>query len=211
MSLEPLTPERRRAMTREHLLEAAAVVFARNGFHGSSLDEVASAAGFTKGAVYSNFTSKEDLFVALLDDRIDRQFVAFSAGLEAMSDITIDQMPEVRDLIDQLVWDDQWTALYLEFVLYAARNPDAREKLVESSQRAQESVARIIEQQYSRRNETPPFPITSLAMISELLFTGLGIEHLVNPAGVSDDRLESVLEFLYITMGVGESPVRPPD
>ena len=70
MAIEPLTPDRRRAMTREHLLEAAAVVFARNGFHGSSLDEVAAAAGFTKGAVYSNFKSKEDLFVAVLDHRI---------------------------------------------------------------------------------------------------------------------------------------------
>ena len=73
VTIEPLTPERRRAMTREHLLEAAAVVFARNGYHGASLDEVAAAAGFTKGAVYSNFKSKEDLFLALIDHRIEMQ------------------------------------------------------------------------------------------------------------------------------------------
>ena len=73
MSFEPLTPDRRRAMTRRHLLEAAAIVFARDGFHGATLDAIASYAGFTKGAVYSNFKSKDDLFLALLDDRIDRQ------------------------------------------------------------------------------------------------------------------------------------------
>src|SRR5919204_3512035 len=63
VTIEPLTPERRRAMTRQHLLEAAAIVFARKGFHESTLDEVAATAGFSKGAVYSNFKSKDDLFV----------------------------------------------------------------------------------------------------------------------------------------------------
>src|SRR5262249_53432660 len=81
MSFEPLTPERRRAMTRQHLLDAAAIVFARDGFHGATLDEVATAAGFSKGAVYSNFKSKEDLFLALFDERIDRQFAVVSEAL----------------------------------------------------------------------------------------------------------------------------------
>src|SRR5687768_14330052 len=57
-AFEPLTPQRRREMTREHLLEAAAIVFARDGFHRASLDDIAALAGFTKGAVYSNFKSK---------------------------------------------------------------------------------------------------------------------------------------------------------
>ena len=60
-------------MTRRHLLDAAAVVFARDGFHGASLDDVAATAGFTKGAVYSNFKSKEDLFLAVFDDHFARE------------------------------------------------------------------------------------------------------------------------------------------
>src|SRR6202034_428303 len=67
MAIEPLTPERRRRQTRDHLLEAAAQVLAERGFHGASLDEVAAAAGFTKGAVYSHFKNKEDLFLAVLE------------------------------------------------------------------------------------------------------------------------------------------------
>ena len=73
VTIEPLTPARRREMTRRHLLDAAAVVFARDGFHGASLDDVAATAGFTKGAVYSNFKSKEDLFLAVFDDRFARE------------------------------------------------------------------------------------------------------------------------------------------
>ena len=70
-AFEPLTPQRRREMTKEHLLEAAAIVFARDGFHGASLDDIAALAGFTKGAVYSNFASKEDLFFAVYERRVE--------------------------------------------------------------------------------------------------------------------------------------------
>ena len=99
VTIEPLTPERRRAMTREHLLEAAAVVFARDGYYGASLDDVAAAAGFTKGAVYSNFKNKEDLFLALLDHRIDRQMAAFSAELHTPAASGDEQLPRIQDLI----------------------------------------------------------------------------------------------------------------
>src|SRR5271165_3793460 len=83
MSLQPLTPERRRQQTRDHLLAAAAEVFAARGFHGASLDEVAAVAGFTKGAVYSNFKNKEDLFLALFKANYDREMAALRATLEA--------------------------------------------------------------------------------------------------------------------------------
>src|ERR1700674_3832781 len=73
MIIEPLTPERRRQQTRDHLLAAAAEVFAERGFHGATLDEVAAVAGFTKGAVYSNFKNKEDLFLALFQANYDRE------------------------------------------------------------------------------------------------------------------------------------------
>src|ERR1035438_3365086 len=83
MALEPLTPERRRQRTREHLLAAAAEVFAERGFHGASLDEVAAVAGFTKGAVYSNFKNKEDLFLALFKANYDREMDALRVTLQA--------------------------------------------------------------------------------------------------------------------------------
>jgi AcrR family transcriptional regulator len=62
-----LTRAQRRQQTRARLLEAAGQVFARRGFHAATLDEVAEAAGYTKGAVYANFANKDGLFLALLD------------------------------------------------------------------------------------------------------------------------------------------------
>src|SRR5436305_12166158 len=96
--LEPLTPERRRAMTRRYLLDAAEVVFARDGFHGATLDEVARMAGFTKGAVYSNFKNKEDLFLALIDDRIEKQFAVAAEALEEVPHDATQQLPRAREL-----------------------------------------------------------------------------------------------------------------
>ena len=65
--VEKLTPARRRELTRAALLDAAASVFAQRGFEGASLDEIAEAAGFTRGAIYKNFDGKEDLFFAVFD------------------------------------------------------------------------------------------------------------------------------------------------
>ena len=79
-----LTPEMRRDQIRTYLLEAAAAVFAARGFHAATLDEIAAAAGFTKGAIYSNFGSKEELFLALVDQRqqamLDQFFSAAAPG-----------------------------------------------------------------------------------------------------------------------------------
>src|SRR3954451_13464264 len=75
MPVERLTPERRRQLTRDALVAAAAEVFTVKGFHAASLDEIADAAGFTRGAIYSNFGSKEELLFAVYD-RLDDMTLA---------------------------------------------------------------------------------------------------------------------------------------
>ncbi len=205
VSLEPLTPDRRRAMTREHLLSAAAVVFARNGFHGASLDEVASAAGFTKGAVYSNFKSKEDLFVALLEDRLDQQKLAVERALDEVAGVE-DQLTRMSALLSEVMWDEQWTALYVEFVLYAARNEQARTLLAESARREEETVANLIRHEYERAGADARFPLPTLARITIAMFNGLGMQRLIDPGVLNAERLQEVMEFLFATIGVDTEP-----
>ena len=203
MSFEPLTPERRRAMTRQHLLDAAAIVFARNGFHGSTLDEVAATAGFSKGAVYSNFKSKDDLFLALLDDRINRQFAVVSEILETGSHDKAEQFPRIREIFrSDMFWSDDFLTLWLEFVLYARRNPDAQAKLAASVQRSRAQVQQLIEHEYATVGGSPDYPTHDLAEISLALFNGLGMNRLVNPSAMTDELLDTTLTFLYAAMGV---------
>jgi AcrR family transcriptional regulator len=204
VTFEPLTPERRRAMTRQHLLDAAAIVFARNGFHGSTLDEVAATAGFSKGAVYSNFKSKDDLFLELFHERVDRQFAVVSEALETGPHDQAEQFPRVRQILrsDTSPWDDSFVTLWLEFVLYARRNPDAQKKLAASAQRARAQVQALIEHEYEAVGVTPNYPTADLAEIGLALFNGLGIDRLVDPSAVSDQMLDTTLSFLFDAMGV---------
>jgi AcrR family transcriptional regulator len=207
VTFEPLTPERRRAMTRQHLLDAAAIVFARNGFHGSTLDEVAATAGFSKGAVYSNFKSKDDLFVALLDDRIERQFAVVSEVLDTSHDAA-EQFPRIREIFrSDMFWGDEFATLWLEFVLYARRNPEAQRKLEASVQRSHARVQQLIEDEYATVGVSPSYPTSDLAAISLALFNGLGIDRLVNPSAVTEQMLDTTLAFLYDAMGVQEGAV----
>ena len=108
-------------------MDAAATVFAHDGFHAASLDDVAALAGFTKGAVYSNFKSKDDLFLAVFDHRLDREAEEMASVLEQESGGESGQLPQVQSVIER-TWDDEWTALYLEFVLYAETQPRSRGK-----------------------------------------------------------------------------------
>jgi len=209
MTFEPLTPQRRRAMTREHLLDAAEIVFTRNGFHGSSLDEVAATAGFTKGAVYSNFKSKDDLFLALLDDREERQAVAIRAELEHGPRPRAEELPRIGAVITGS-WSTGWNLLYLEFVLYAARNPEARAKLVASARKVHESVEQMLDREYARVGAAPPFPTGVLATLAMALLQGLGVDSVVDPDSVTDDNLAAALQFLYSTIGVDADPSNGP-
>ncbi len=205
MTIEPLTPERRRAMTRETLLEAAAVVFARNGYHGASLDEVAAAAGFTKGAVYSNFKSKEDLFLALFDYRVEMSAAEVSNALDGPADTEPgDQFTRIRDVI-QRGFDQDMSALHYEFLAYAARNPEARAKLAASAEKAHEVVMRITEREWNRRGAHPKYPVDVLATIMLALFDGLATSRFVSPNLVSDKTLGQALEILY-TVVDGDDP-----
>ena len=79
-----MTRKERQEQTREQVIEAAARVFARRGYHRATVDEIASEAGFTIGALYSNFSGKEELFMAIAD----RQTEARVAEIEAIADVT---------------------------------------------------------------------------------------------------------------------------
>jgi AcrR family transcriptional regulator len=209
VTFEPLTPERRREMTRRHLLEAAAIVFATNGFHGATLDDVAATAGFTKGAVYSNFKNKEDLFLALLDDRVERQFQLVSENLDDRAPSS-ENLPRVRELLgNEFFWDESFSALWLEFVLYARRHPEARTKLVASARRARARVQQLIEHEYEAAGTSPKYPPDKLAEVSLALFDGLGMSRLVNPDAMDDRTIDTALALLSDVMDPARATPAP--
>src|SRR5258706_6671270 len=119
MPVEKLTRERRRQQTRDVLIAAATDVFARRGFEGASLEEIADTAGFTRGAIYKNFTDKEDLFFAVTErfnERVIGAFRAIAPTGTAGSDWDVSKLADMwRASVDD---GDNFLSIGMEFQLY---------------------------------------------------------------------------------------------
>ena len=112
-----------RAQTRQELLDAAARVFARRGFHGASVEAVCEEAGFSTGAVYSNFESKEELFLTLYEERIQRRRRELRETVERSGGGAAGLASAAANVGDVFGRERDWFLLYFEFSLHAARNP----------------------------------------------------------------------------------------
>ena len=210
MPVERLTPERRRELTRNALIEAAADVFAQRGFHGASLDEIAELAGFTRGAIYSHFASKADLLVGVVDLYTGRHSAAFA---DAQAD-GADWEPGRRAAAAAALWgqlirrDPNLLALNLEFRLYALRNPSFRGRLAELDRRQSEAIAEVVEREARTMGLTLKMPAEDIAdimnatMIGLSEFAGFETEHA--------ERYDRLAErFLVLIAGsIVESPVK---
>jgi AcrR family transcriptional regulator len=209
MTFEPLTPERRRQQTRDHLLQAAAEVFAARGFHGASLDEVAAKAGFTKGAVYSNFKNKEELFLALLEAIQQREMDALHTTIEASEIPPEDRLSDFVNLIRDQTQDlgANWDILYQEFTLYALRNPAAREKLTAFDAMTIRSVSELIESERARHSIGTLEQPEHVARIIVALFRGIGLMRALDTELVDDAFLETAMEFLARGLMAADTPL----
>src|SRR5579863_1892700 len=203
MTIEPLTPDRRRQQTRDHLLAAAAQVFAERGFHGASLDEVAAVAGFTKGAVYSNFKNKEDLFLALFKANYDREMDSLRATLEASEIPPESRLSDFAALIlEQSHRPGNFGVLYQEFWLYAARNPEARQQLTRLEDENVRGIAEILEAERKRQGIAPLESPERVARVIAVLFHGIGLLGVLQPEVADEALIETAIEL--VARGLGE-------
>jgi AcrR family transcriptional regulator len=180
--------EMRRAETRVRLLAAAGRVFARRGFHAASLAEVAAAAGFSTGAVYSNFDGKDDLFLALLEQRIENRMALvhriFDTGTVA------DGLRRVgQTLSDVTTREHEWWLLFIEFWLHAARTPRLGTKLARYYAAVRTRIAALIREQ-ARAVALPP---EQLAAGIEALGSGLMLQKLLDEDAIPNDTFATLL------------------
>ncbi len=114
--------------TQSKILDAAEAIFSEQGFEKTQLEEVAARAGYTRGAIYAHYSSKEDLFLALMEHRVLTKFTVVRQLLEAEPEVS--KRPGIfKCWIAAQVSDRSWGTLMLEFKLYALRRPQSRENL----------------------------------------------------------------------------------
>ena len=144
--VERWTRERRLEHTRSLLLDAAEEVFAEKGFTPATLDDIARAAGYTKGAIYKHFGAKEDLFLAVSDRYWRRYFDNFAEVLSAATEVGAPELDAIAQRWRQLSIDRgaEHAALGHEFTLYLLRNPDARERVAAKRSEVVDELAKFI-------------------------------------------------------------------
>ncbi|MEU7641344.1 TetR/AcrR family transcriptional regulator [Streptomyces sp. NPDC039016] len=182
-----LTREESRQQTRSRLLAAAAELFTERGVNGTSVEQIAERAGYSRGAFYGNFEGKNALVAELLQRRTDRE-------LEEVRTLTQDA-DSGADALDRLrTWNraraphlPEWLALRMELVLHALRNEELRPLLGARERLVRDAHTTGLEQALAAHGVTPPADPELLGLIVHALEDGLLIQRLLTPDGIPDD------------------------
>lgn len=164
---ERWTRERRLEHTRSLLLDAAEDVFAEKGFLAAKLDDIAHAAGYTKGAIYKHFATKEDLFLAVSDRYWRRYFDNFAEVMASAKSVTAREFDEIATRWRQLSRDRgaEQAALGHEFTLYLLRNPEARNRVAAKRSEVVEKLGEFIVKGIDRLGGTLLIPPRTFAQV----------------------------------------------
>lgn len=193
-------PARRvpREEVRRRLLAEAVRVFTERGYDDARIEDIAHAAGFTKGAVYSNFGSKDELFFALLDEQIATRTALVT---ELSADPPADPGDLVRAAGDRLTaamaGNREWQLLFLEYWLRALRDEPTRRRFVEYRRELLTSLTSAVADLLGDAGITDPAPARELVLLAIGLSNGLALEELpapgTVPAGLLGDALAAYL------------------
>ena len=186
-----MTRAEQRERTRSILLHSAARVFARRGLHAASVDQVAEEAGLTKGAVYSNFASKEELFLAMLAARYGERLRQLRAIAETAETPEATMHAGGVDFAATLDADPEWAALYVEAWAHAVRHPDFAARLIEHHRALRDELAAIVEEQ--RGQFEAPLEAERIAAMLLAIGNGFAMEHRLDPEGVPAEVMPRLL------------------
>lgn len=185
-----LTRKEKQAKTRSALLRSAARLICRKGITEASVEDVARDAGYTKGAFYANFKSKEEMFLVMLDEAYAEELERLESHLSGAEPVE-EVRASAEDFMRFVRADPEWPRLYFEFVVYAARNPEFREELATRNRAMKERIGEVIRKWASEFSAEPPFPYEDIATMLFCLADGFLVQQLVEP-DVDDE--------LYATM-----------
>lgn len=186
----------RRPEVRWQLIQAAARVFGEKGIDAARLDDVATEAGFTRGAVYSNFSGKDDLITAVITERVVGKVNRIVENLPGKAGAALPALSGEL-LAEEIRTDQRGQLLVLDFLARAARDPDTREKFVGPRREQREIVAEAIRRHAREEGSEPPAAPDKLAIIVLALANGLAAEYMADPEEVPLDVLPMALNTLW--------------
>jgi AcrR family transcriptional regulator len=192
-----LTRKESQARTRSKLLEAAGKVFACRGLERATVDEVASEAGYTKGAFYANFKSKEDLFLAMLDERFGKRLDEIDRVMESGAPVEDQARQAGRDFSEYLASDPEWSRLFFEFAVQAMRDEEFRQQLVTRHRTVRSRIAEGFEAHAETVGGELPIPAEQVAMMTHAMADGFALARILEPEDVPDDMFGTMLAVFF--------------
>jgi AcrR family transcriptional regulator len=202
----PRLTARRRA-TRDRVLEAASEVFAERGFHGASVEDICERAGFTRGAFYSNFASKDDLVLALSTRQMERVVERITAAARTEDSPEAVLAAVLAALADEPDRHERSLLLTTEFTLHAIRDPEARAAWAAQQREVREAVVAAVDDAVDARGLTLPVSTEQLVLIAMALSQATATQRLVEPGALETGELERLV--LPLLLGLATRRERP--
>jgi AcrR family transcriptional regulator len=191
------TRDQRRAQTRERLLLAARRVFARRGYHAASVDEIAEEAGFSSGALYSNFEGKEDLFVALMESELEAHARELEQAVGHPASITERARGGAQQWMAIIEREPAMVMLFMEFWAYAMRDPLVRPKIAARFAEVRAMITKLVADGARELDLELELPAEQLAIAIDALADGIARQKIADPEAVPDDLFGTVLALLF--------------
>jgi AcrR family transcriptional regulator len=187
--------ERTRA-TRRKLLDAAKRIFAKDGFEAARLEDIAAGAGYTRGAFYANFKSKEDIFFALLEEWVRERIESLTSAVRRHSNPG-EKLVALRTHYAELATDRRLVLISMEFKLFALRHPEAHARLRSRHRRIRASFGELFSEIMSALGKTIPIAYPAASACLGAVSQGLLLEHLLDPKTLSDGDVRNVLGLFF--------------
>jgi AcrR family transcriptional regulator len=171
----------RSVQTRAALLRSASRTICELGMQGASIDRIAAEAGYTKGAFYAHFDSKEDLFLTVLDEHFATELARLDTVLRGENDPAEEARKAAEDFLEHIDSDPEWRRLYQEFATHAARNEAFRIEFATRQRDLRERMAAVFKRWAADFGVTPPVPPQDVAAMTFFMADGFLLDRLIDP------------------------------
>jgi len=202
LAVKRLTRPEQNERNRALVLDAARRIFLAHGYHGATIEEIADDAGFSRGVVYSQFGTKAELFLGMLERRMAERAAQTAAQAGRLSGeggaITLMEGAADRDSEDPA-----WGLLLIEFRVHAARDQELNSRYASAHRRTVERLATVLGGIYERADQAPPLPTGQLAELMMAISSGAQLEHAANPAALPKSVRFQTLRRLLATDAPG--------
>ncbi|GAB2716412.1 TetR/AcrR family transcriptional regulator [Nocardia thraciensis] len=194
---------KRRAQTRQRLLDAAFEAFADEGFGRCTVEQICERAGFTRGAFYSNFTSLEELFLAMWEQRSQQLLHELTAVLEGGGTDVTDVRSGVEEVLRAVPLDEKWFRITFEFTAHALRNPPLRRVMAAREEAIVAALLPVLEELLGRAGRRVTDPV-ALGRALVAVHDGTATQCLIEPDS-SAAREQRIDLFTHITLAYSEA------